>query len=259
MSATYEPTISKTHAPAPALRDQAATGVYFEYTFGMSKVDDDKGRVLFRNVALFAAGDQLLMKRSTAEVSAPFSAPATIKTTEAQSSFRAATEPLTPEQAFMTVMHAWQYATQRPTLSHMKVASRSGTPDVITIGAYAVATEPLLFPVATAELAALKDTQAAKRTNAARKLARAAELMWQEAAKATPHPDTAKTPAFRIPGGLDNEQLRTDTLLGEFAQNLLSDPATEHPEYVALTGVHAAGLPDTLRNIAIGASTFKAS
>lgn len=243
--------IDKTNVPSTAIRDQATTGLYFEYTYGMCMIDPAKGgNILLRNVSLFAVHKTLLLRRSIAEIKLPPNKAATFQATDLQQNFRSSakseqlTDTMTKELAFLTVMRAWEFATMRPQVAKITVQDNGGTLMPITVGAHWLISEPVQWPITA------KDTDALRTGNddtTARRLASQADAYWTDIST---EPATADgTPAHRFPRG-EITKLDTGTLVGRIATELVSNDPEDVPEFVPSFSDATNTLPDILKAVA---------
>jgi hypothetical protein len=256
-SAIPEPRLAKSDIPTAALREQASTGLYFEYTYAMGGLDNGSGEVMYRNVALFAAHKSLLLKHSTVKVVLPATAPAIIQPSTVQKQFRADDKSklgreLTVEEAFLTVIHAWMFATLRPQVGRIELETPQFTdPEYVTVGAHCLVNEPLLVPISTKDTIALHGGD----KNTLRKIGRQAEALWTAHETEPRHSDNLNTPAHRIPNVETNEELDAESLIGKIAVSLLEQDPTAYTEYVPLDSDRApatAKLPALLKATATG-------
>lgn len=229
-----EPRLAKNVIPANSLKDQASIALYFEYTQGRTVVEKN-GETIVRlnNVALFAVDRHLLTKTHTARYN---TATRTFRVDQYQSQFRDSTRsglsfPLSPQDAFLTVMEAWEYATARDFINHEPHPDDTNSLTAVT----AVVSEPLMYSVSADATEALREDPENLQT--ARKLSREAETMWRSLAIADNH--AAIPPAA---SGLD-KPLRTfiDYLTSENSGNPYKElpadrpaPRTIHPDLIAL-------------------------
>lgn len=225
---TREPALSKGIVPVNALKDQTTIGVYFEYIIGLAQVGDDRANVEFRNVSMFAADRHLLTKRHTANVTAPFSAPATMDTVEFQANFRdqsrsGLTGQLTHESAFLTVMEAWEFASQRNPVSHLITSATGGGTSYMTVAVSAIASEPLMFPIGEADTKAIRSDDDAASLGVVRKIARNAQDMWEAFSYDGKY--------ARIENGWSATSVDATSGIGQLTTSLIERPAKDYPLY----------------------------
>ena len=247
---TREPRIAKADVPVNALKDQTSVALYFEYTMGVGMRDEANktAKLQFTNVALFAVDKHLLVKRHISNVEAPFGGAATITSAQFQAQFRdegknnGGTE-LTHEDAFLTVMQAWEFATRRPTVAYYPTANGHN----VTVGVNAAVSEALMFPIGEADTKTLRDDTS--KLVLARKIARNAESMW--AALSVEGTSTRLDSAA-------STRLDNTSALGKFAAALVSKEYTEFPLYDGLdrSTLNTAGLRSDLAALAQGETNW---
>lgn len=247
---TQIPRIDKSVVPFTALRTQALTGMYFEYSAYYSRnrsADDDLIDVQVQNLALFAVGNHLLTKRAVANaVIAPSGT--TMRVTETQSNFRNkhakyADAPFTTDQTFLTVMRAWEFATRRKPISVVEAQSTS-TKGVhyLNNATHALVSEPFFFPVGKSDAEKIEDPAIA------RGLARQAEIAWLSLAPETNVPWSDGTPAHRIPGAArDTVDVKSGTLLSNILVAVAGADQDRLPSYTPLPDSPSDSLPEFFR------------
>lgn len=250
-TAPHEVRIDKTNVPSTAIRDQATVGLYFEYTYGMCMLDPQEGgKILLRNMSLFAVHNTLLLRRSVAEVMLPPNKAATFHATDLQQNFRSSTKcaelpEMTKEMAFLTVMRAWEFATMRPQVAHVKVQTPNGSTMPITVGAHWLISEPVQWPVTE------KNTEALRKGDAdgsvARRLCSQADSYWTDISTEPPADDG--TPTHRFPRG-EITKLDTSNLVGRIATDLVANDPADVPEYSPGFSSATDVLPDVLKSVA---------
>lgn len=240
-----EPRIDKQHVPNSTVKDQAATALWFEYTYGMCSTDPSSGgEIVMKNVSLFAVDKMLFLRHSQAEIEVPINRPAKFQATDVQSNFRSADKaglgrPITAEEAFLTVMRAWEFATQRPQVSYIESPVPNPAIPHITVGTHWLASEPLQWPVSSKDIEAIRkgDESVAKR------VMKQAEAFWLEMASERAFADD--TPAHRFSRGPAIE-LDTALLVGRIAGKLLEMAPTDYPEFQPVASSHTGTLPPQL-------------
>lgn len=247
-----DPRIEKGLVPNNAVRDQAATGAYFEYTYAMCMVDPSAGgQIMLRNVALFAVHNMLFLRRSVGEITLPPNSPATLAGTDVQVNFRTDDKsgvgrPLTEEEAFLTVMRGWEFATQRPQVAHIEVAGPTSysSNEYISVGAHALISEPMLWPVVEKDIDSVRKGD----VPTARRLAKQAEAFWLATGTEREHDDG--TFAHRIPK-MGAHQLNSELLIGKIATQLIQKEAKDYPAYAGFVSPATDVLPEPLKMAAI--------
>ena len=240
-----EPRIDKQFVPNTAVKDQAATALWFEYTYALCSTDPNAGgEIVMKNVALFAVDKMLFLRHSQAEIEVPLHQAAKFQATDVQSNFRSVDKsgigrPITADEAFLTVLRAWEFATQRPQVSYVDSPVPNPAIPHITVGAHWLVSEPLQWPVTSKDLELIRkgDETAAKR------VMKQAEAFWLETASERPFPDD--TPAHRFSRGPAIE-LDTALLVGRMAGKLLEMAPTDFPEYQPVMSAATAGLAPEL-------------
>lgn len=246
-TASKEATINKSSVTFNSLRDQAAIGLYFESTTLYGRMHDDHAEVAVRSLSVFGVDKYLLTKRATGRIIIQDGA--RMSTQTHQHNFRAnppTDGPLTAEDAFLTVMAAWQFATVRPSIAHIDVAAGRST-ERLTVGAHTLVNEPFALPVGSKELAEVRSGN----QDVVRRLARGAETIWLSLATAPPWEDG--TPGHRVPNSLRNKKMAPDGLLSLLAAEIVAADPDKFPAWQA-PGTDAdsptAKLPAVLRDTA---------
>ena len=147
---------------------------------------------------------------------------------------------LTPEEAFGSVIRAWEFATIRPAMSAMP----SPVPDIaqVTVGAHWIASEPLQWPIPQDDLLAIRAGDQAP----ARKALKQAEAFWLSLSENAPF--AGGWPAHRFPR-TPSIELDTSMLIGRITQSLLETPPADLPDYTPVESPLTDWLPDPLKGV----------
>lgn len=242
--------IDKNALPFTSLSKQAASGLYWEYTFFTAATpDDDSASIHVKNVAMFAAGAYLLTKRSTGRVRiTPTGGRVTI--TDGQSNFRSklgGTETFDPTETFGTVIHAWEYATRRPTVASADFVAGDGGTESYAVGVHAVLSEPLFVPISEADNAEIANGN----MNTVRRIARTGENIWNGLSPFEAWADG--NPAHRLP--TTSVALPTDSLFAKVTTLLTKDDVSTLPKWTfpepghGVLGTLSTELRETAQNL----------
>lgn len=251
---TKPTTIEKTLIPHTALRTQTLTGLYFEYTALYGRKADDHAEVQVQNLAMFAVGGFLFTKRGVGTIR--IADKSVLTTDSVQSNFRSSSSDysnkITPDHAFLTVMHGWEFATRRKPLSAIKTRSKAGNPETLVTAAHAVISEPFMFPIGKTDAEAV----AREDGNTVRRIARVAETVWLGLSNAPTWEDG--TAAHRIPGSpKSTHELESGSLMSNLAVAVSSAKANDLPEWKPITGTPADALPEFLRETAMNRRSWE--
>lgn len=248
-------TVEKSLVAHSTLRTQTLTGLYFEHTVLYGRTLSDHAEVHVQNLAMFAVGAHLLTKRSVGNIR--IADKAVLTTDSTQSNFRTSTSDLegaklTPEQAFLTVMNSWEFATRRKPLSAVETRTSGGNPELLVTAAHALATEPFMYPVSKTDAEAV----ASDDMTTIRRMARAAETMWLGLSNAEAWEDA--TPAHRIPSTPKSvTYLVSGSLMSNLALAVSGAKAADLPKWAPTTGTPTDVLPEFLRETAMNRKSWE--